>query len=226
MRSIIFILLLIPSSLLMAQQIEMTSAIHMKYLLYVPDMESPENGFPLMLFLHGSGERGDDLELVKKHGPPSFLDHRSDFPFMVASPQCPEGKQWEPYKLIELLNELAGIANIDTSRVYVTGLSMGGHGTWDLAMFAPERFAAIAPVCGKGDVSRACILKDMPTWVFHGARDKVVPSSYSDEMVEALQDCGAYVKYSLYPDVDHFSWVPAYEDQELYEWLLQQEIKK
>jgi len=225
MKSLTFILLLLFSSVLTAQQLELTSVTHMKYLLYVPDMISPDKGFPLMLFLHGSGERGDDLELVKMHGPPSFLDDRTDFPFVVVSPQCPKNENWKPFVLLELLNEIALTVNVDTSRIYVTGLSSGGTGTWDLAMAAPEKIAAIAPICGRGDESRACTLEDTPVWVFHGAKDEIVPSSYSDDMVEALNDCDVYVKYTLYPDVDHFAWVPAYKNPQLYKWMLQQEIK-
>jgi len=206
----------------MAQQTEMTSVSKIKYLLYVPDMKAPVAGFPLLLFLHGSGERGDDLELVKKHGPPSFLDDTTNFQFMVISPQCPEGETWSPPRLAGLIRELTSIAMVDKSRIYVSGLSMGGQGTWDFAMAYPNTVAAIAPICGKGDPTQACVLKDIPIWVFHGAKDEVVPNSFSDEMVEALNDCDAYVKYTLYPDVDHFSWVPAYKDPALYEWLLQQ----
>jgi len=223
MKRICLIFLLFLPTMLFAQQLEMKSSTHLKYLLYVPDIGAPENGFPVLLFLHGAGERGDDLELVKKHGPPSFLDDTSSFPFLVLSPQCPNDSEWESYSLLILLNEIALIANVDTSRFYVTGLSMGGDATWELAMEAPEKITAIAPICSEGDVSRACTLRDIPIWVFHGAEDDVVPSSKSDEMVKALQDCDAYVRYTLYPDVDHFSWVPAYKDPELYKWLLQQE---
>jgi len=225
MKQILFILLAFCSFTVIGQQTEMTSANRMKYLIYLPDIEAPVSGFPLMLFLHGSGERGDDLDLVKKHGPPSFLDDTTDFPFVVASPQCHEGQTWKPLLLIELLDELSAIAFVDTNRVYVTGLSMGGSGTWDLTMAAPERFAAIVPICGTGDTLRACTIKQVPVWVFHGAGDEIVSHSYSDDMVEALGLCGANVKYTLYPDVDHFAWVPAYNNPKLYEWLLQQERK-
>jgi len=209
----------------MSQQTEMTSATHMKYLLYLPDTEASDNGFPLMLFLHGSGERGDDLELVKTHGPPSFLDDTTDFPFIVASPQCPSGETWNPILLIELINELSGIAFVDTNRIYVTGLSMGGRGTWDLAMAAPERLAAIAPVCASSNTARAFVIKDIPCWVFHGAEDKVVPCLNSDNMVDALKLAGADVKYTKYPDVGHDSWTPTYSNPELYEWMLMQKRK-
>jgi len=223
MKRICLILLLFLPTILIAQQTEMMSSAHLKYLLYVPDLGAPENGFPVLLFLHGAGERGDDLELVKKHGPPSFLDDTTSFPFLVISPQCPDDSEWKPFLLLALLNEIALIANVDTNRIYVTGLSIGGDATWELAMMAPNKITAIAPICCEGDVSRACTLRDIPIWVFHGAQDDVVPSSYADKMVQALQDCDAYVKYTLYPDVDHFSWVPAYKNPELYKWFLQQE---
>jgi predicted peptidase len=225
MKRICLILLLFLPTILFAQQQEMKSSAQLKYLLYVPDLRAPENGFPVLLFLHGAGERGDDLELVKKHGPPSFLDDTTKFPFLVISPQCPANSEWKPYTLLALLNEIALIANVDTSRIYVTGLSSGGDATWELAMEAPKKIAAIAPICSEGDVSRACTLQDVPVWVFHGAQDDIVPSAYSDKMVQALQDCDVYVKYTLYPDVDHFAWVPAYSDPALYDWMLQQQRK-
>jgi len=206
----------------MSQQREYTFAHRMDYLLYLPDIEAPGKGFPLMLFLHGGGERGTDLDLIKKHGPPSFLDERTDFPFLVISPQCPEEETWDPLLLLALINEISGVYFVDTNRIYVTGLSMGGTGTWDLAMAAPDKLAAIAPICGEAQVSRACEIKSIPTWVFHGAKDEVVPPSFSDKMVEALQQCGADVKYSLYEDVDHFAWVPAYRDPAFYEWMQSQ----
>ncbi len=225
MRNILFTLFTLTSLALMSQQSEMTSVTHMKYLFYLPDMEAPEAGYPMILFLHGSGERGDNLDLVKTHGPPSFLDDTTDFPFIVVSPQCPEGKKWDIYKLLELIDEIETVAFIDTNRTIVTGLSSGGSATWDLAMLAPGKFAAIVPICGKGDPSEACYIKDVPTWVFHGARDEITPSSYSDEMVKALRACGLQVKYTLYPDVDHFAWVPAYSNPALYDWMLQQKRK-
>jgi len=192
------------------------------FLIYVPSGASPEGGFPLLMFLHGSGERGDDPELVKKWGPPSFLDNTTDFPFLVVSPQCPAEELWDPKRLGAVLDEVEANNNVDINRIYITGLSIGGHASWDLAMDDPKRFAAVVPVCGMGDVSSACLLKELPAWVFHGALDQVIPHKHADQMVEALNKCGGNVRYTLYQGVDHFAWIPAYRDPELYEWLLQQ----
>jgi predicted peptidase len=222
MRQTLFILMAFSFITVMGQQQEMTSANKTKYLMYLPDMDGPESGFPLMLFLHGIGECGDNLDLVKKNGPPSFLDDKKDFPFIVLSPQCPEGEQWIPELLIELIEEFSAIAFVDTSRIYVTGLGMGGTGTWDLALAKPDMFAAIVPICGKGNPEQACKLKKLPVWVFHGEKDDVIPSSYSSEMVDALEKCGGIVKFTLYQDVDHSAWIPAYDDPALFEWMLEQ----
>jgi predicted peptidase len=195
------------------------------YLLYIPE-EVPTSGkkWPLMLFLHGAGERGDDLEVVKRNGPPMLVAKGAAFPFMIASPQCPKDISWSnPGKIIALnalVDELVATYPIDESRIYLTGLSMGGFGTWSLAATYPERFAAIAPICGGGNRMEARRLVDMPIWVFHGAKDKVVPMSMSQDMVDALKKKGSNVKFTIYPETGHNSWVEAYNNPELYDWLL------
>lgn len=192
-----------------------------QYWLHIPESyNSSGDPSPLMLFLHGAGERGDDLELVKKHGPPMLADKDPDFPFVLISPQCPEDQVWDPEVLIQVLDEVIKNYRIDKTRVYLTGLSMGGKGTWDLAMAYPERFAAIAPICGfdpKGDLS---LLRDIPTWVFHGKLDKVVSVNCSQEAAAQLQKVGGNVKLTIYPESDHDSWTETYNNPELYEWLL------
>lgn len=205
----------------MTQQLECKSNYY-NYLLYLPGDMAADSDIPLLIFLHGKGERGDDLILVKKHGPPSFLDDRKEFPFMVVSPQCPEGEEWNSEKLKRLLDEIESRYPIDKNRIYLTGLSMGGTGVWKFALSHPGIFAALAPICGKLETTGACKLKDLPVWVFHGALDEVYSHTYSDGFVDALEKCGGNVKYTLYPDVDHFSWVPAYNDPALYKWFLKQ----
>jgi predicted peptidase len=216
---VIFIsfLLSFPS---VSQQLDCSSK-HYNYLLYTPDSPIPDEGFPLIIFLHGRGETGRDLQLVKKHGLPSFLDDTLNFPFMVVSPQCPDGKAWKPRLLQRLLDEIEILYPVDTDRIYVTGLSMGGTGTWEFALSDPGRFAAIAPVCAMMKTRNACSLSSLPVWVFHGALDEVYDHSWSDNFVAALKGCDGMVTYTLYPDVDHFAWVPAYSDPELYKWFLQ-----
>jgi predicted peptidase len=175
-----------------------------------------------MLFLHGAGERGDDLQLVKKAGIPKLIESGQQFPFIVVSPQCPKDKMWEPFELTALLDEIVEKYKVDQDRIYLTGLSMGGFGTWMLAAYTPERFAAVVPICGGGDTIWAKRLAVVAVWVFHGAKDKLVPPQRSQEMVEALKKNGGNVKFTLDPDEGHGVFVKAYAQPELYEWLLEQ----
>ena len=196
----------------------------MSYLLYLPpEYASNEEEWPLLLFLHGAGERGDDLELVKVHGPPKMIAKGRDFPFVVISPQCPEGEIWSIETLRALINEIVGTHRIDTSRIYVTGLSMGGYGSWGLAYTYPDLFAAAVPICGGGEPEKAPLMKDIPTWVFHGAKDEAVPLERSQEMVEALEEAGGNVRFTVYPEGGHVgAWVNAYGDPALWDWLVKQ----
>jgi predicted peptidase len=202
---------------------DMVVRVKTKYLLYLPGKykQSGKN-WPLMLFLHGAGERGNDLEKVKLHGPPKLIAKGKKFPFLVVSPQCPENQWWSSEKLDLLLQEITDKYNIDENRVYVTGLSMGGFGTWDLAIKYPKRFAAIAPICGGGDSSKVAVLKDLPIWVFHGAKDSIVKIEQSQRMVDALKASGSEVKFTIYPETTHDSWTETYKNPELYKWLLKQ----
>ena len=134
-----------------SQRLNATIKVEMGYLLSLPKDYETKESWPLVLFLHGSGERGDDLELVKKHGPPKLIGEGKEFPFIVVSPQCPGSQSWRAIELTALLDEVTRTQKVDQDRIYVTGLSMGGFATWELAAFAPTRFAAIAPICGGGD---------------------------------------------------------------------------
>ncbi len=185
-----------------------------------------QDSWPLLLFLHGAGERGDDLDLVKKHGPPMLIEQGQEFPFIVVSPQCPTNRRWEPFELATLLDEIVEKYQVDEDRIYVTGLSMGGFGTWSLAAYQPDRFAALAPICGGGEPIMARLLRPIPTWVFHGAKDPIVPLERSTAMVEAIKAAGGDVKFTIYPDAGHDSWTESYANPELYEWLLQQKRTK
>ncbi len=202
---------------------EVTRTMTGDYLLYLPDgYAEGTDDWPLLLFLHGAGERGADLELVKTHGPPKRIASGDTFPFIVVSPQAPPNQGWDVDFLTALLDEIEETHRVDASRVYVTGLSMGGFGTWDLAIAHPERFAAIAPICGGGAPYNACALKDTPTWVFHGALDSVVPIARSVDMVAALERCEGDVRFTVYPMAGHDSWTETYDNPELYEWFLTQ----
>ena len=201
-----------------------TKTLSCKYLLFLPeDYGQEEKDWPLMLFLHGAGERGSDLQKVKVHGPPKIVEKQEDFPFIVVSPQCPKGDWWDEKLdvLTNLLDDIVTRYEVDTDRIYLTGLSMGGYGTWALASKYPDRFAAIVPICGGGKRFMAYRLKDTPVWAFHGAKDSVVPLEESEEMVEAINDRGGNAKLTVYPDAGHDSWTKSYDNQELYEWLLE-----
>jgi predicted peptidase len=196
------------------------------YLLYLPkDYDDSDKLFPLVLFLHGMGERGTDIEKVKTHGIPKLISEGKEFPFIVVSPQCPDEYFWNDDVLIALLDEIEENYRVDKNRIYVTGLSMGGHGTWTLALAQPNRFAAIAPVCGWGHPVEFCKLAHMPIWVFHGAKDFVVPLSLSEQIVEQLKACGSTkVKFTIYPEATHDSWTETYNNEELYKWFLEQTL--
>jgi len=197
---------------------------YVNYLLFLPSnyYVKVTKKWPLILFLHGRGERGSDIDLVKKHGIPKLVEEDTDFPFIVVSPQCPEDQFWSPSVLKKLLDHVCQKLRVDTNRIYLTGLSMGGYGTWSTAIEYPELFAAIAPICGGGDPNRLCRLQDMPIWVFHGAKDTTVPYEKSVEMVEALKNCNGNVKFTLYPELEHDCWTQTYQNPELYQWFLEQ----
>jgi len=208
---------------------EITKKVHLDYLLFLPKEygKDPQKKWPCILFLHGAGERGNDLELLKKHGIPKVVEQREDFPFIAISPQCPQYSRWsmEIDALCALLDEVIEQYDVDLHRIYLTGLSMGGFGTWQLAQEIPWRFAAIAPICGGGIPEKACALVDVPIWVFHGAKDPVVPIQESERMVEAVKACGGDIRFTVYPDAEHDSWTRTYDHPALYDWFLQH-VKK
>ena len=199
--------------------------VEMDYLLYLPKDYDSKDSWPLVLFLHGSGERGSDLELVKKHGPPRLISEGKEFPFIVVSPQCRKDFWWEPNELTALLDDVTKSYKVDPDRICVTGLSMGGFGTWRLAAYRPERFAALAPICGGGEPYWASRFADVPTWAFHGAKDEGVPLRRTEEMIEAMKKKGGDPKVTIYPEAGHDSWTETYNNPEFYEWILAQKRK-
>jgi predicted peptidase len=231
-----FLALMPPPSQTLAQeqpgmqrpaQLDVQIPVRMGYLLYLPEAYEQQQSWPLVLFLHGAGERGDDLEKVEIHGPPKLIAAGKHFPFVCVSPQCPEDSWWDATQLLALLDEVVRTHKIDEDRIYVTGLSMGGFGTWELAARAPRRFAAIAPICGGGEAIplRVRRFAHLPVWAFHGAEDNVVPLERSQQMVEILEKEGGAPKLTIYPDAAHDSWTETYNNPELYEWLLAQRRK-
>jgi predicted peptidase len=215
------------------------------YRLLRPKDYDPQEKYPLVLFLHGAGERGDDNRAQLKWGCEQFAsdENRSRYPCFVVVPQCPEGEQWVdvPWsadrhtmpekptaalrRSLELIEALPKEFSIDAGRLYITGLSMGGYGVWDAIQRRPDLFAAAAPVCGGGDPQYAKQIAGVPVWAFHGAKDTVVKPHRSREMVEAIRAADGDPKYSEFPDAPHNSWTPAYSDPQLYAWLFAQRKK-
>ena len=212
-------------------QFTATQSIKVTYLLFLPMGYDPkvEKRWPMILFLHGAGERGTDIWKVAVHGPPKNVSTHMDFPFIVISPQCPEDQIWSKEALLKLLDETTAKYAVDTNRIYLTGLSMGGYGTWDLGLSHPDRFAAIVPICGGGQTISVLLpgrdqgpaLKTLGVWAFHGGKDPVVPLEESQRMVDALKKAGAQdVKLTVYPEAGHDSWTETYNNPELFQWLL------
>ena len=201
---------------------QIVKEVRVRYLLHLPrGYGRGRKRWPLILFLHGAGERGSRLSMVKKHGPPKLIEAGRELPFIVVSPQCPKEQWWSPDVLSALLDEIVANYAVDEGRIYLTGLSMGGRGTWTLATACPERFAAIAPVCGWCEPFAASRLKDMPTWVFHGAKDPIVPVAKSRDMYGAMKAAGSRkARLTIYLDAGHDSWTETYENPKLYAWLL------
>jgi predicted peptidase len=214
------------------------------YRILSPSEAKPDVKYPLIIFLHGAGERGDDNSRQTHHGGSQFLnkDNRERFPAFVVFPQCPNGRRWvevnwgeaashkqpeqpsEPMSLVmKMIPSLLTSLPVDPSRVYLMGISMGGFGAWDLAARQPGWFAAVVPVCGGADSSTAPLLVNTPIWAFHGDEDNVINVNRSRIMVEAIKQAGGAPKYTEYPDVSHNSWFKAFAEPELLAWLFAQQ---
>jgi len=204
------------------------------YRLLVPDAQGPR---PVLLFLHGAGERGDDNRRQLNNGKGILLKAARDFGCIVVAPQCPAGEKWslvdwsqdkvtfsdqpsEPMRLAsELIDSLAQQYDVDKNRLYIMGLSMGGYGTWDAICRWPGRFAAAVPICGGGDPAQAGLLIETPVWAFHGDADPVVSVELDRAMIQAIKDAGGDPRYTEYPGVGHNSWSPAFAEPELLAWI-------
>lgn len=216
--------------------LQTTQTSEVRYLLFLPRHygKKASKRWPLILFLHGAGERGTDTWKVATHGPPKHVKDHPEFPFIVVSPQCPEGEIWSNDTLLALLDGVMSDYAVDPALVYLTGLSMGGYGTWRLGLTHPEKFAAIAPVCGGGELITVALssfgksksLRSLAVWAFHGAKDQVVPVSESERMVGAVKKARMReVRLTIYPDFGHDSWTQTYENAQLYDWFLKHERK-
>ncbi len=216
-------------SRLTSGEINTVSEETLKYYLYYPEGydSNPDEEFGILLFLHGGGESGGTLDEITQSGPPKMLVEGKQFPFLVLAPQNPHKKKWwNTQALVQLLDDVVANNRVDDNRIYLSGLSRGGSASWSLAVQYPEKFAAMAVVCGMTPLPYAhWIDKEMPIWVFHGDEDEVIPVSESDKMVRRLKSMGYTIKYSRYKGVGHNSWRKAYKTEELYSWLSEQKRK-
>jgi len=194
-----------------------------KYLRYLPpgyDTDATAR-WPLMIFLHGAGERGTDVERVASNGPPRLIEQGRDYPCIVVSPLC-SGSGWVAAELQAFIADVVKQLRVDPNRIYLTGLSMGGYGTWDLAVRYPDYYAAIAPLCGGGDPAQAYRLRDLPVWAFHGALDATVSVTYTQHMIDAIRQAGGDPLVTIYPTLGHDVWTTTYANEDLYTWLFRQ----
>jgi len=191
------------------------------------DYLQAERPWPLVVFLHGSGERGTDLDAVLRNGPPMHAakGDQAPYPFVLVSPQLQDDREWEPDELHALLEALKMRFYVDSQRCLGTGLSLGGHGVWNWATRHPNDLAGIAPVCGNGDPARVAAMRKVPVRAYHGDRDDVVPLADQQACVDALRAAGGTVEFTIYPGVNHGSWIPAYQDPGLVPWLLAQKAQ-
>jgi len=200
-----------------------------KYFLYVPE-NVPESGkYPLILYLHGSGSRGEDPSTLEGSGPMPFLKKNTDLPLAVVSPICAKNDSWHARYLLRLIDSIEAKLPIDGNRIYVTGLSMGGNGTWDIARAAPNRFAAVAPVCARSPFENdddVVALKNTPVWAFHGKKDDIIPFQETENLINKLEDLNADVTFTLYPDLNHAIWDETYNNPELYTWFYRKADKQ
>lgn len=213
------------------------------YSLLKPNACDPSKKYPLVLFLHGAGERGDDGQRhVKVNGCDKFAcpEFMEKYPCFVLAPQCPIDYRWVEVHwgddshvqpagpsvpmgiVLNLLDKFLAEFSIDQNRVYVMGISMGGFGTWDIIARRPDFFAAAVPICGGGDEGAAPRIAHIPIWAFHGDKDESVKVERSRNMISALKSAGGNPRYTEYPGMGHASWVPAFNDPGLFEWLFSQ----
>lgn len=211
-----------------SKRITVRAEIDYDYLLTLPagyEDDSAEK-WPLLVFLHGSGERGTDIERVRTHGLPASIDAGRAVPFIVVAPQCPQDEWWNLPAVEAFIADMVRNYRVDPERIYLTGLSMGGFGVWALAARHPERYAAVIPVCGGGETKWASKLRDLPIWAFHGALDESVPVKRSQDMIDAITAAGGSPRLTIYPEAKHDSWTATYANDEIYTWLLAHRRRK
>jgi poly(3-hydroxybutyrate) depolymerase len=197
---------------------------HVNFLVYIPPSyaRAPRIRYPLIVYLHGTEQRGDNPGRLREVARMTFVDANATLPFIAVFPQCPSNAYWAPGPLKAVIDSLEQALRIDTDRIYLTGFSLGGYGTWQTAAALPDLFAAIAPLCGMSDIPDVPRLRDIPVWAFHGALDQNVPLAESQKMTEALRSAGGNVRLTVYPQFAHEIWAITYRDSRLYLWFLAQ----
>jgi predicted peptidase len=213
-----------------ARQVEVRDSEGFSYLLFTPKnkVEEVDGKLPLIISLHGIGERGSDLQILKSDGLPKILDGDVSFPFMVISPQCPLSTEWyytnenNIERMRGLLDDAIQRFPIDTNRIYITGFSMGGIGSWYFIINLPEYFAAAAPIAFRADGWSPCDAKEIPVWAFHGSDDSVIPFRRASLLVDQFRNCGGDIEFTVYDGAGHDSWTRTYNNNDLYSWLLNQ----
>jgi predicted peptidase len=215
---------------------------NLRYLFFVPKASEKHKAYPLVLWLHGGGARGDDPQLILSfgdaHGPLFFAksENQTLYPCFILAPQCPANALWsDPSSVnpsdqirlvLELLDNLQTEFSIDRTRLYVMGISMGGFATWDIIARRPNTFAAAVPICGGGNPAKAALMVDTPIWAFHGDKDDLVKVSQSQQMIQAIQEKKGHPRYTEYKDVGHYAWEPAFREPEFLSWIFAQRRTK
>ena len=205
---------------------EIVTTHELNYALHVP--KSSKEKKPLIIFLHGSGEKGTDIEKVKVHGPFKYLKSNSLDAYVLA-PQCPDNEYWDSEVLYQLILKIQKENNIDSNRVYLTGLSMGGWGAWNLAFAHPEMFAALVPIAGFVDrvpMIENCKIASLPIRIFHGLVDDVVDVNYSIAIYKKLKPCNSNIELTIFDNANHDSWTRVYDNKEIYDWMFHQTKKQ
>jgi predicted peptidase len=213
------------------------------YRFLQPENRDNSKKYPLVIFLHGAGERGNDNEAQLFHGSGLFTENSKEYPCFALFPQCPKDKKWVEVdwsadshqmpsessdllkSLMELTEQLKNTYAIDNDRIYIMGLSMGGFGTWELISRFPDKFAAAVPICGGGDENMASGMVDVPIWAFHGDRDRIVKTIRTRNMINAIKSSGGNAKYTEYKDTGHLCWSKAFAETELLSWLFSHSLK-
>lgn len=216
----------LPQDPVQAERFEgkVTKTVSYEYLVSLPDgYANSRERVPLILFLHGAGERGTDVQKVKMHGPMKEIGKGRKIPAVVIAPQCPPNGWWDADALTSMVDFLERKYRIDRDRIYITGLSMGGFGTWALGTRNPGRFAALAPICGGGDPTQAAKIAKIPIWVTHGDEDKAVNITESQKMVDATRAAGNQrVRFDVIKGAGHDTWTDVYANDYFYNWLFAQ----